>query len=112
MSLPRRQWKPGVRVHVGFLVLAGLCLTNIIRADQTPAPAQTPASPQPSSVVQEPVTGERLIILAGRSMVLTTDFDIKRIKITNSDVADAMAVTARELVIDGKSPGTISLIVW
>jgi pilus assembly protein CpaC len=106
MSLPRRRWKPGARVHVGFLVLAGLCLTDITRASQTLALAQTPAP------AQEPAPAERLVILAGRSMVLTTDYDIKRIKITNSEVADAMAVTPRELVIDGKTPGTISLIIW
>ena len=45
-------------------------------------------------------------------MVLTTPFDIKRIAITNPEVADATVVSPRELLIDGKSPGTISLIVW
>jgi pilus assembly protein CpaC len=62
-------------------------------------------------VIQE-TDGGRLRILAGRSMVLTTDFDIRRMSITNPDVADAMAVSPRELLVDGKTAGTISLIVW
>jgi pilus assembly protein CpaC len=63
-------------------------------------------------VVQAAGAPERLQILAGRSMVLTTDFDIKRVAITDPTVADGTAVTPRELLIDGKKPGTISLFVW
>jgi pilus assembly protein CpaC len=67
--------------------------------------AQSPAA-RPSSGF------ERIVVSAGRSIVLTTTFDIKRIAITNPEVADATAVSPRELLIDGKSAGTISLIVW
>jgi pilus assembly protein CpaC len=44
--------------------------------------------------------------------VLITNFDIERLSITTDEVADAMAVTAREVLINGKAPGTITLIVW
>ena len=50
--------------------------------------------------------------MAGRSTVVTTAFDIRRISITNPDVADATVVSPRELLVDGKAPGTISLLVW
>ena len=55
---------------------------------------------------------ERLVLTAGRSMVLTTDFDIERLALTNPEVADAQVVEPRELLIDGIAPGTISLILW
>ena len=55
---------------------------------------------------------DRLVITAGRSMVLTTDFNIERIAVTNPEVADAQVVEPRELLIDGRAPGTISLILW
>ena len=45
-------------------------------------------------------------------MVLTPDFDVTRIAITNPAIADATVVQPREILIDGKAPGTISLIVW
>jgi len=51
-------------------------------------------------------------LTAGRSTILTTDFDVTRIAITNDEVADATVVAAREILIDGKAAGTISLIVW
>jgi pilus assembly protein CpaC len=75
------------------------------------AGAQAPALPQAPSSRDEP--GIRKIELtAGRSTVLATDFDIVRIAVTNPAVADAVVVAPREVLIDGKSNGTISLIVW
>lgn len=54
----------------------------------------------------------RLGLTAGRSTVLAVDFDITRIAITNPAVADAVVVAPREILIDGKAQGTISLIIW
>jgi pilus assembly protein CpaC len=55
---------------------------------------------------------ERIALTANRSRVLTVPFDVTRIAITNPAVADAVVVTPREVLIDGKSTGTTSLIVW
>ena len=53
-----------------------------------------------------------MLLTAGRSTVLTTDFDITRIAVTNPAIADAVVVQPREVLVDGKAPGTVSLIVW
>ena len=52
------------------------------------------------------------MLTAGRSTVLATDFDITRIAVTNPAVADAVVVQPREVLIDGKTAGTVSLIIW
>ena len=67
---------------------------------------------QAGTAQQDESGRERLVLTAGRSMVLSTDFDIARIAVTNPVVADAQAVEPRELLIDGIAPGTISLILW
>ena len=67
-------------------------------------PAQTPP--------QVPGQVERVSLTAGRSTVLFTDFEIVRIAVTNPAVADATVVQPRQILVDGKSPGTVSLIVW
>ena len=54
----------------------------------------------------------RVQLTAGRSTVINTEFDVTRIAITNPEVADAVVVAPREILIDGKSAGTVSLIVW
>ena len=51
-------------------------------------------------------------VTAGRSTIVTTAFDVTRIAITNPAIADAVVVKPREVLIDGKSPGTITLMVW
>src|SRR6187431_3070665 len=54
----------------------------------------------------------RVALITGRSTVLNTDFDVTRIAVTNPAIADATVVQPREILIDGKAPGTISLILW
>jgi pilus assembly protein CpaC len=51
-------------------------------------------------------------LTAGRSVVVPTNFNITRIAITNADIADAVVVQPREILVDGKKPGTVSLVVW
>jgi pilus assembly protein CpaC len=68
--------------------------------------------PNPTVLAQAESGFERVLITAGRSTVMTTTYDITRIAVTNPDVADAVVVQPREILIDGKAPGTISLIVW
>ena len=55
---------------------------------------------------------ERVLLTAGRSTVLITEFDITRIAVTNPAIADAVVVKPREVLVDGKGAGTVSLIVW
>jgi pilus assembly protein CpaC len=55
---------------------------------------------------------DKIRLTAGRSTILTTGFDVVRIAVTNPAVADATVVQPREVLIDGKVQGTISLIVW
>jgi pilus assembly protein CpaC len=54
----------------------------------------------------------RITLTAGRSTVLQTDFDITRAAITDPAIADANVVARREVLIDGKAAGTVSLIIW
>jgi pilus assembly protein CpaC len=54
----------------------------------------------------------RVSLTTGRSTILEVPFDITRVAVTNPAIADAVVVQPREILIDGKAPGTISLIVW
>jgi pilus assembly protein CpaC len=74
-------------------------------ASLVPVGAAAPAQQEQAAPVRIPLT-------AGRSTVLTTDFDVKRIAVTNPATADATVVEPREILIDGKAPGTVSLIIW
>jgi pilus assembly protein CpaC len=98
------------------LVLSTLLLPGMGLAPgvQAPAPAPVPSAAQaPAGVDASRVERERVLLLtAGRSMVLTTTYDITRIAITDPKIADAVVVQPREVLIDGRAAGTVSLIVW
>jgi len=77
------------------------------------------AQSQPQQPTVAPAPGDaraqlfpKVQLTAGRSTVVTTEFDVTRIAVTNPEVADAVVVQPREILVDGKKAGTISLIVW
>jgi pilus assembly protein CpaC len=103
--------------HAARVAVIGVAATAVTLAQapapQTAAPSAAPqaTAPQPAPAAEAPPM-PRVALTAGRSTVMTTDFTISRIAITNPAVADATVVAPREILIDGKAPGTISLIVW
>ena len=76
---------------------------------QAPQGTQVPAARRGENVVPPE---RRIYVTAGRSTVVTTDFDVTRLALTNPAIADGVVVRPREVLIDGKAPGTISLILW
>jgi len=70
------------------------------------------AQERAAATTQEIPDYPRVLLTAGRSTVMTTAFDITRIAVTNPAIADAVVVQPREVLIDGKGPGTVSLIIW
>lgn len=51
-------------------------------------------------------------LLVGRSTILNVGLPIARVSLTVPDVADAMVTGPQQLLINGKTPGSISLFVW
>jgi pilus assembly protein CpaC len=87
--------------------------TSVIVAAQGQSPAQgQPPAPQPTATQEAAEVFPKVRVTAGRSTILPTDFDVTRIAVTNPAVADAVVVEPREIMVDGKTAGTISLIVW
>jgi pilus assembly protein CpaC len=55
---------------------------------------------------------EELNLLVGRSTIVRMDRPITRVSLSTPEVADALVTTPYELLVHGKTPGTISLLVW
>src|SRR6187200_2561641 len=91
-------------VGAGLAALLTLYCSLPVHAQQ-PAPAVTVAATRPQQY-------EKVVVTSGRSTVVATDFDVTRIAITNPEVADAVVVQPREILVDGKKAGTVSLIMW
>jgi len=91
--------------------LTALTLGAVVLNAQAPTPAPAPRQ-GPLAQVPTSLASGRVTLSAGRSSVLATDFEITRVAVTNPAVADATVVAPQEILLDGKSPGTVSLIVW
>src|SRR4029077_6987793 len=55
---------------------------------------------------------EEIRLTVGKSIVIDYPTDISRISTSNPDIVDASPVTAREILVHGKSFGTVTLVVW
>ena len=51
-------------------------------------------------------------LMVGRSTVIDFGSPIARVSLTSSEIADALVTSPNELLINGKTPGTISMFVW
>jgi pilus assembly protein CpaC len=99
------------RITAAALLL--VCSTTL-GAQGTPPPQADVQGPPPQAPAADLTTplAHRVVLTAGRSTVLDIDFDVTRIAVTNPAVADAVVVQPREILVDGKAAGTVSLIVW
>jgi pilus assembly protein CpaC len=90
----------------GFAVLAvAMCLA-------LPASAQGPRDPARTGDPSVDTAVPSLLVVAGGSTVVRTTFPVTRISVTNPEIADAVVVDPNEVLVDGKTAGTVSLIVW
>src|ERR1700716_2937000 len=65
-----------------------------------------------ASSVSAPGGPEDVRLTVGKSVVIDYPADIARISTSNPEVVDASPVTAREVLVHGKSFGTVTMIVW
>jgi pilus assembly protein CpaC len=49
---------------------------------------------------------------AGKSVVIDTPGDVERVAVATEDTVEAVAITQREIVLNGKIPGETTVIVW
>jgi pilus assembly protein CpaC len=55
---------------------------------------------------------EKVSLMVGRSTVIDTGSPILRVSLTSDDIADALVTSSAQLLVHGKTPGTISMFVW
>jgi pilus assembly protein CpaC len=99
------------------LVAAVLFSAQVVRAQQRvpsqPAipPAQTPAQ-EPAPQPEQASTVQGLHLLVGRSLVISSPARIKRISLADPNIAEAVAVSPYQVLVNGKAPGGTSLLLW
>jgi pilus assembly protein CpaC len=54
----------------------------------------------------------KLVVTVGKSLIIDSPLDIRRLSVANGELAEAVAVNPKEVLINGKMAGETSLIVW
>ncbi len=89
--------QPVKRRLLDVLLIAGLMLcASALRAAQTP----------------EAGSPEHILVGAGMTHLLDMAVNIERVSVAAPETAEAVPVSARSLMVNGKLPGETSLIVW
>jgi pilus assembly protein CpaC len=128
-------------VAVLLLCAAGLCQNAPAQSPASTAPeAQAPTTQQappqqpPTTPAQEPqpATPEQapanqaeqqpnmpsaaasapLRVMVGKSLLVNTQDRLKRVSVTDPAVADALVVTPKQVLVHGRAPGEVSLVLW
>jgi pilus assembly protein CpaC len=83
-----------------------LCALSSPRAAAEDAPvAQQSASGQGTPV-------EKWTVTVGKSLIIDSPLAIERLSVADGSLADVVANSPKEVLINGKAPGETSLIIW
>ena len=84
---------------------------GVLAQSATQAATQEVSPPQQQEL--PPQTGPApLRVMVGKSILINTADRLKRVSVTNPSVADAVVVSPNQLLIHGRAPGEVTLIVW
>src|SRR5437660_4447941 len=50
--------------------------------------------------------------MVGKSLLINTTERLKRVSVTDPGVADALVLTPTQILVHGRSPGEVSLLIW
>jgi pilus assembly protein CpaC len=105
---PRRGSAPKIVALFVYIIVI------LVAAPQAQQPVSFSGSPGAITAGPAAATPEAtdIDLLVGRSTILNVGAPIARVSLTVPDVADAMVTAPQQLLIHGKTPGTISLFVW
>src|SRR2546430_565094 len=135
MPICSQWWEQEVKVGKSSrVVLAITCLLCSAVAGQQQQPAPPPpvqAAPAATTPVQPPEPAQAQIpsansqapqaegqgaaplrVMVGKSLLINTTERLKRVSVTDPTVADALVVTPTQILVHGRSPGEVSLLIW
>ena len=76
--------------------------------DQVPPSTETTLPPQSA----QPQGSAPLRVMVDKSLLINTTERLKRISVTDPSVAFATVITPTQILVHGRSPGEVSLLIW
>jgi pilus assembly protein CpaC len=101
-------------VVAALIVIPATATTNLQEPNPPAAqPAQAPGATAAAQAPQAEAQGAApLRVLVGKSLLINTTERLRRISVTDPNVADALVVTPTQILVHGRAPGEVSLLIW
>jgi pilus assembly protein CpaC len=107
-----------------FLIAVAFCLLlpafalpkSLPQQSEPPAPTPTqdatPPATQTTLPTQSAPGSAPLRVMVDKSLLINTTERLKRISVTDPTVAYVTAITPTQILVHGKAPGEVSLLIW
>jgi pilus assembly protein CpaC len=92
------------------MVLSPNRITNLLRPSMIAAVCLSVVSA--GALWAQAPTGNEIPLVVGKSIVLDIPDEIQRISITDDTIADVVAISTREILINAKGEGITTLVLW
>jgi pilus assembly protein CpaC len=102
-----------------------LALPGFAQGEEQPQQPATQSSPAPQEPIPPAVTqttlppqsaqpqgSAPLRVMVDKSLLINTTEPIARISVTDSSIADPTVLTSTQILVHGRTPGEVSLIIW
>jgi pilus assembly protein CpaC len=104
-------------VVVAFLFPAAPRLGAVARQNATPPAVPQEQAPSTTQTTTLPTQAQApgsapLRVMVGKSLLINTTERIIRISVTDDSVASVKPITPTQILVHGRSPGEVSLLIW
>src|SRR3984957_17242425 len=105
---------------LGALLFGGLvlqCFSEIMQQTEPAAQSQgsAPTGTQTTTLPPESQQAQGSApfrVMVGKSLLINTTERLRRISVTDPSIAYAQPITPTQILVHGKSPGEVSLLIW
>src|SRR5690242_8929333 len=74
--------------------------------------AAMPAPPPQTERVARPLPSTPMALTVGRGELLQFADETSRVSVSDPTIADAVVVSTHDVVLNGKAPGTTTIMIW
>ncbi len=93
-----------------YAIFAATVLPWTVGTHSAPAEDRTVTATQPSGGAAQ--QAETWTVTVGKSLVIDSSMPIEHLSVADGNLADAVAISPKEVLINGKAPGDTTLIIW
>lgn len=106
-----------MKILLAPLFVVGLASLQVLAQSNAPvapsaAPPQSAPAATPTQTSEEQLGAAPLRVRVNKSILINTRDRLKRVSVTDPAVADAVVVSPTQVLVHGRTPGEVSLLLW